>query len=212
MEAPRVSQFQHVFVPASEPSSRLLIVLHGLGDSYEGFSFLPHILQLPKLNYLLLNAPDDYFGGYAWFDLEDPVPGILRSRLMLQHLLAELAEQGIPSRDTMLLGFSQGCLMSIDVGLRHSQPLAGIVGISGYVAFLDRLEAEMNPAALQQRWLVTHGDSDELLPIARSRGQIERLQKAGIPIAWHEFDKGHTLDPHLELPLIREWIATAWKD
>jgi phospholipase/carboxylesterase len=212
MDAPRVSGFDHVFVPAPEPSSRLLIVLHGLGDSYEGFSFLPHVLQLPKLNYLLLNAPDDYYGGYAWFDLEDPAPGIIRSRGLLQGLLAELAAQGVPSGDTMLLGFSQGCLMSIDVGLRHDQPLAGVVGISGFVAFLDRLDMELRPQALAQRWLVTHGDADELLPLARTRGQIERLQKAGVPIAWHEFHKGHTLDPDLELPLIREWIAAAWKD
>jgi phospholipase/carboxylesterase len=211
MDAPRVSGFDHLFVPAPEPSSRLLIVLHGLGDSYEGFQFLPERLAIPKLNYLLLNAPQAYYMGFAWYDLEDPAPGILAGRALLRTLFAELVEQGWPTRDLMLLGFSQGCLMSIDFGLRCEQPLAGIVGISGYAAFLDRLEAEMHPAARTQRWLVTHGDEDELLPIVRTHGMMERLKAAGIPIEWHEFHKGHTLDPHRALPLIREWIASAWK-
>ena len=209
MDAPRVSGFDHVFVPAQEPSSRLLIVLHGRGDSVDGFRWLPHALQLPKLNYLLLNAPDPYAGGYSWYGLEVQAPGILRSRGMLSHLLAELTQQGWPSRDLMLLGFSQGCVMSIDAGLRYDQPLAGIVGISGW-AFLERFEEELHSQALKQRWLITHGNADELLPIVRTHGQIERLQASGIPNAWHEFAKGHTIDPDLELPLIQEWIAAAW--
>jgi phospholipase/carboxylesterase len=210
MDAPRISAFEHVFVPAREPSSRLAIVLHGLGDSLEGFQFLPPVLDLPRLNYLLLNAPQQYYLGYAWFDLEDPQPGILAGRALLRGLFAELTEQGWPSRDLLLFGFSQGCLMAIDFGLRYEHPLAGIVGISGYAAFLERLEAELHPQARRQRWLITHGDADELLPIARTRAQIERLKAAGIPVEWHEFAKSHTLDPELELPLIREWIAASW--
>ncbi len=210
MDAPRVSGIEHLFVPAREPSSRLAIVLHGLGDSLEGFRFLPDLFGLPRLNYLLLNAPEPYYIGYAWFDLEDPAPGILAGRALLRGLFAELVEQGWPSRDLLLFGFSQGCLMSIDFGLRYEHPLAGIVGISGYAAFLDRLDAELHPQALRQAWLITHGDEDELLPIARTRGQIERLKAAGVPVEWHEFSKGHTLDPDLELPLIREWIAARW--
>jgi len=210
MEAPQVSGFEHLFVPAAHPSSRLVVVLHGLGDSLEGFQFLPDMLGLPELNYLLLNAPEDYYVGHAWFDLEDPEPGILASRALLRGLFAELLQQGWPSRDLLLFGFSQGCLMCIDFGLRYEQPLAGIVGISGYAAFLDRLESEMHPAARRQSWLITHGDTDDLLPLTRTRAQVERLKSAGIPIEWHEFSKGHTLDPAAELPLIRAWIAARW--
>ena len=57
-------------VPAAEKDSRkLMILLHGLGDSLEGWRWFPEAMNLPWLNYLLVNAPDDYFGGFSWFDL-----------------------------------------------------------------------------------------------------------------------------------------------
>ena len=52
-------------IPAKQPASRrLMIVLHGLGDSMEGYSWWPEAMQLAWMNYLLVNAPDDYYGGY----------------------------------------------------------------------------------------------------------------------------------------------------
>ncbi|HUJ76289.1 MAG TPA: serine esterase, partial [bacterium] len=179
MDAPHIRSLGSLFVPAAQPSSRLMVVLHGLGDSLEGFVFLPELLDLPWMNYLLVNAPQPYFMGYAWFDLEDPAPGILSSRARLQGLLEELQAQGWPGRDLLLLGFSQGCLMAVDVALRHAQPLAGIVGISGFVGFLERAPQEMHPQARQQAWLITHGTLDPLLPIARTRAQFEQLRGMG---------------------------------
>jgi len=207
MDAPRVTGFEHLYVAAREPARRLVIVLHGLGDSIEGFLFLPGVLALPGVNYLLLNAPLEYFTGYAWYELEDPEPGILAGRAKLRALLDELRGQGWASRDLLLFGFSQGCLMAIDFALRYEHPLAGIVGISGYAAFLDQLDRELHPQARQQRWLITHGDEDELLPVGRTRAQMQRLIAAGVPVEWHEFPKAHTLDPERELPLVRDWIA-----
>ena len=68
-------------VPAREKNSRrLMVMLHGLGDSIEGYRWLPEALDLPWLNFLLVNAPDEYFGGYSWFDYPDNLaPGIRRS-------------------------------------------------------------------------------------------------------------------------------------
>ena len=68
-------------IPAQEKNSRrLMVMLHGLGDSLEGYRWLPDAMNLPWLNYLLVNAPDDYYGGYSWFDLDNIVPGVRRSR------------------------------------------------------------------------------------------------------------------------------------
>ena len=59
-------------IPAREKNSRrLMVMLHGLGDSIEGYRWLPEAMNLPWLNYLLVNAPYDYYGGYSWFDLND---------------------------------------------------------------------------------------------------------------------------------------------
>jgi phospholipase/carboxylesterase len=210
MDAPRITALETRFIPAQEPSTRLAIVLHGLGDSMDGFAFLPRLMGLPWLNYLLVNAPRPYFTGYAWYDLDDPTPGILASRERLRRLFVELDDAGWPTQHRLLSGFSQGCLMSIDLALRYEQPLAGIIGISGYVAFMSRLERETTERARCQAWLITHGRHDELLPIGRTRAQIGRLKDVGVPVEWHEFEKGHTLDVENELPVIRDWIIRRW--
>ena len=56
-------------------------------------------MALPWLNYLLVNAPDDYYGGYSWFDLDNMAPGVQRSRKLLFDLLDDLRAQGIFRRN-----------------------------------------------------------------------------------------------------------------
>src|SRR5467141_2360437 len=130
---------------AAKGSHRLMIMLHGLGDSMEGYRWLPEALNLPWLNYLLVNAPEEYYGGYSWFDFAgNIVPGVTRSRELLFELLDEQREKGVPTEQTMLGGFSQGCLMSVEVGLRYPRRLAGIVGISGYICEPERLLTELS--------------------------------------------------------------------
>jgi len=78
------------FVPAAGASSRrLMIVLHGLGDTLEGWLWLPSALQLPWLNFLLVNAPEPYYGGYSWFDV-DSGAGIAESREFLSNCWTDL--------------------------------------------------------------------------------------------------------------------------
>ena len=188
------------------------MVLHGLGDSLEGFLWMPQMLRLPWMNYLLVNAPDPYVMGYQWYDLMDPAPGVRRSRGMLDGLFGELAEQGWESRDILLFGFSQGCLMSFDFATRHAQPLAGVVGVSGYIFEPEAIAREMHPCAREQAWLVTHGTTDDLLPLSRTQAQMETLRGLGLPIEMHVFEKGHTIDPEDEIALFRRWISARWDD
>ena len=125
---------QTEFYEAQErQSKRLMLVLHGLGDSIAGFRWLPTAMNSPWLNFLLVNAPDRYYQGFSWYDFGgDPEPGILRSRKVVFELLDELRGKGFPSEQTIVSGFSQGCLMTWEAGLRYPHRLAGLVGISGY--------------------------------------------------------------------------------
>ncbi len=54
-----------------------MVMLHGLGDSIEGYRWFPEAMGLPGMNYLLVNAPDEYYGGYSWFDRTNHVRRIL---------------------------------------------------------------------------------------------------------------------------------------
>jgi phospholipase/carboxylesterase len=197
-------------VPAREKNStRLMVMLHGLGDSLEGYRWLPEAMGLPWLNYLLVNAPDGYYGGYSWFDLNDILPGVQRSRKLLFELLDDLRARGFPAEQTTLAGFSQGCLMAAEVGLRYPHRLAGVVGISGWVREPEKLVKELPPVARQQRLLLTHGTADPMVPIAQVRPQIPLLQAAGLNVAWREFAKAHTMIAE-EITVIRDFVRAGY--
>ncbi|MBI3850738.1 MAG: serine esterase [Verrucomicrobia bacterium] len=199
-------------IPAREKKTRrLMVVLHGLGDSMDGYRWLPDAMNLRWLNYLLVNAPDQYYGGYSWYDFAgDKGAGIRRSRKLLFDLLEAQRKNGFPIDQTVLFGFSQGCLMILDVGLRYPHRFAGLVGISGYVFEPEQLIAELTPVALQQRLLVTHGTQDPLIPFAEVREQINLLKAAGLNISWHEFMKTHTIAGEAELEIIRDFVGASF--
>ena len=196
------------FIPAADGNSRrLFVVLHGLGDSLAGWRWLPGALNLPGLNYLLVNAPDEYYGGYSWFDYPgDIAPGIHRSRQLLFELLDDLRTKDFPADQIMLGGFSQGCLMALETGLHYPHRLAGIVGISGWVFEIEKLIRDLTPVAKSQRLLITHGHYDPLLHFAEARAQARQLKAAGLNLAWHEFPKEHTIHGEEEIAVIRDFV------
>lgn len=200
-----------LLVPAGEKDSRwTMVVLHGLGDSIAGYRWLPEAMGLPWLNYRLVNAPDHYFGGYSWYDYAgDAGPGIVRSREKLFEFLASLESEGIPADQTLLFGFSQGCLMTLEVGLRYPKVLAGCIGISGYAHEPERLIPELSPVARQQRFLITHGTRDPLIPFEPVRKQVMQFQAAGLSITWREFAKEHTIAGAEELDVLRNFVRAA---
>src|ERR1039457_6186679 len=202
------------FIPAAESlcdePPRLMVMLHGLGDSIEGYRWMPEAMDLPWLNYLLVNAPDDYFGGFSWFDLNDMAPGIQRSRKLLFDLLDDLRAKNFPAEQITFGGFSQGCLMAMEIGLRYPHRFTGVGGISGWVFEIEKLLKELSPAARLQRILMTHGTSDPLVPIAQARPQIPLLKAAGINVEWREFAKDHTIAGEQELSVLREFVRAGY--
>jgi len=197
-------------IPAAEKSSRLMVMLHGLGDSLEGYRWWPEAMGLPWMNYLLVNAPDDYYGGWSWFDLQDHAPGVQRSRKLLFDLLDDLRAKHFPTEQTTLGGFSQGCLMTVDIGLRYPHRFAGLVGISGWVFELEKALQQLSPVAREQRLLMTHGVSDPIVPIEKVRPQIPQLKAAGLNVEWREFPKAHTIHGEIELSVIRNFVRAGY--
>ena len=195
---------------AERDSKRLMIVLHGLGDSMAGYAWVPQVMQFPWLNYLLVNAPDPYFGGFSWYDYDgDALTGVRRSIKLLGGLLDLQRQLGFPTEQTILSGFSQGCLMTLETGLRYPHRFAGLIGLSGYVLDPNVLLRELSPIAKEQRAFVTHGRQDPLIPFAEVKKQMEQLKAGGVQIEWHEFDKPHTIIEE-ELAMMRAFIATVF--
>ncbi len=183
-----------------------MIILHGRGDSSAGFTWLPSYLKMDEMNYLLLDAPYDYYGGRSWYGLPpNQLEGILYSQEILTEICDELFEEQFEASQSFLFGFSQGSLLTFEFGARYHKVLAGYIAISGYIYDPKKLLEEMNPKTKEAKWLCTHGTSDGVLPYNTSKEQVETLQNGGFPIQFKTYDKEHTIVEE-ELTMIRSWI------
>ena len=198
----------HLWLSARTPSKKLMVVLNGLGDSSNGFLWIQEAMGIDTLDYLLLNAPEPYYSGFKWYDIyENPLEGVAQSRRILTEVFAATAAEGYAPENTFMLGFSQGSLMTLEFGSRHTSRLAGYVGISGYSLDPAAVLRDMNPEVNQGDWLITHGTQDDLLPIVQTRAQMKMLRDGGFKMDYREYPKAHTIDDQRELPDIREFIA-----
>lgn len=196
----------HHVVPATGPVQGTLVFLHGLGDSPAGWSFLPSTLSLPGLEVVLVQAPISYGPGWSWYDFENPRRGRLdigESRSAISSLLDFLDR---PAGKTILGGFSQGAVMSIETALRGARPLAGVLAISGYVPLLEDYPSALSPQGTAIPILATHGPWDSVLPLDMVRPQMEALRSLGANLAFETYDKAHDLDMEEELPRIQGWV------
>lgn len=188
-----------------------MIILHGRGDSSAGFTWLPPYLGFDDMNYLLLDAPYDYFGGRSWYDLPPhQQEGITYSSLLLTQVCDTLFAEEFNVEESFLLGFSQGSLLTFEFGARYAKKFAGYIAISGYIYDTQKLLAQMNPKLKHANWLCTHGTRDDVLPYETSRTQVEALQKGGFDITFKSYPKKHTIAED-ELGMIKEWILSKSK-
>ena len=198
----------HTFIPAKVPSKKLMIILHGRGDSSNGFMFLPPYLNIDDMNYILLDAPYNYFGGFSWYDLPpNQLQGIAYSSGLLAEILDTLFEEQFNAHESFLFGFSQGALLTFEFGARYEKVLAGYIAVSGYIYDADILLQEMNQNVKASKWLCTHGTHDDVLPFNISKAQIEVLQNAGFEIEFKSYKKTHTIAED-ELLMLAEWIKS----
>ena len=187
------------FASPDDANGKLIVILHGRGDSSAGFHWMPSTMALPGVSWLLVNAPDPWYGGFSWYGMPpDHGPGVVRSRALLDALFEEIEGQGFAPEDTLLFGFSQGCLLTLEWGGRTTRRLAGCIGISGYCYDPEALGAEASEEAKTRPWLVTHGVQDEVLPFSVTRAQVETLCAAGLPIEFRSDQKTHTIGPDLK--------------
>jgi phospholipase/carboxylesterase len=207
----QAKHFNSHFLPATrirKPYSNFIVlVLHGKGDSLKPFKNFQEELGMPHLNFLLLNAPKKFMGGYSWYG--DPPyqrEGVLRIREKIFDEIRALEAQGWPTRNIFLLGFSQGCLVSADVALHYPAPLGGLVGVSGYFNFVPRWKNFISPKAKSVPWLLTHGRRDDVLPVEDTKFGVKKLRGLGLKIDWTESEKKHVFASE-DYPAIKRWLV-----
>ncbi len=208
MQSRKDLPLNNIFIPSKVPSKKLMVILHGRGDSSRGFTFLPSYLNIEEMNYLLLDAPYYYYGGFSWYDLPpNQLEGIVSSSAILAEILDTLFEEEFNAYESFLFGFSQGALLTFEFGARYEKVLAGYIAVSGYIYDTNNLLEEMNPNVNNSNWLCTHGTYDGVLPYYSSKAQVETLQNGGFDIEFKSYDKDHTIAED-ELQMIKEWITS----
>ena len=97
-----------------------------------------------------------------------------------------------------------------EAGVRYPHRFAGCICISGFMREPGQLLKARSRVADQQRFCVTHGMMDDLIPIEGSQKQVEWVRKAGLQVEWKEIVKGHTIDQFGEMMLIKRNIERSF--
>ncbi len=199
-----------------------IIILHGLGA--DGRDFVPVAQQMDlssvgPVRYVFPSAPVmpvTINGGYpmpAWYDIlgadltdrQDEV-GLRRSQAAIESLIAREVSRGIPASRIVVAGFSQGCAMSLMVGLRHAERLAGVMGLSGYLPLADKLPAERSPANADVPIFLAHGSRDAVVVLPRATASRDVLQGLGYRVEWHQYAMEHSVCPE-EIDDMQGWLC-----
>lgn len=200
--------FQSHFITAEKKSDQLMLVLHGKGDSLDPFKKFNKELNLPDMNFLLLNAPKRFLKGYSWYgDPPYQQAGVLKIREKMFQLVDDLQAAGWKLENIYLFGFSQGCLVSADLALHYPKKFGGLVGISGYFHFEPRWRKQISTVAPKTPWLLTHGSKDDILPINDTKYGVEKLKNIGLKIDWIESEKKHTFEDN-DAKVVHQWIRS----
>jgi len=204
---------------AAEPDATV-IWLHGLGADGHDFEPIVPQLGLPDslaLRFVFPHAPSmpvTLNGGYimpAWYDIEQndlgiahDQDGILSSARNIQMLIEQEQMRGIPARRIILAGFSQGAAMALHIGLRQSEPLAGIMALSGYLLLPDQTE-QWTQEAIATPILLAHGIHDPVVPFRLGDNTCRKLKSRGYQVEWHSYPMEHSVCAE-EIRQIGTWI------
>lgn len=200
-----------------------VIWLHGLGA--DGNDFLPIIdeMNLPHdlpVRFIFPNAPlmpVTINNGYvmrAWYDIVSleidnhaDHSGISRSTEQLQHLINNEVARGVPTEKIILAGFSQGAVIALTTGLTYPKPLAGILALSGYLPFADKIFQNASINNKNTPIFLAHGTQDPVVPFFLGQSTQQLLAQHHYPVSWHSYPMPHSVCME-EISDIKNWLVS----
>lgn len=198
-----------------------IVVLHGLGA--DGFDFVPicgelDLAALGPVRYVFPHAPQrpvTINNGYvmrAWYDIrvtdlvrEEDEAGLRDSQRQIAELIDRERERGVPANRIVVMGFSQGCAMTLMTALRYPERLGGAVGMSGYLPLAAVAAAERAMANADLPIFLAHGRQDPIVPHARGAASRDALRAMGHDVEWHDYPMPHSVCAE-EVEAINAWL------
>ncbi|HSF77120.1 MAG TPA: alpha/beta hydrolase-fold protein [Steroidobacteraceae bacterium] len=212
---------REVTLSPQSPAAATVIWLHGLGA--DGWDFVPVVseLGLPDdlpVRFIFPHAPVrpvTVNAGYemrAWYDIISFTPegradaaGLAEaSQRVMDYVRAE-SEAGVPASRVVLAGFSQGGAVALFAGLRHPERLAGILALSTYLPFPEKLAADKSAANAQVPILMCHGREDPMVKLWMGSESRDLLGSQGYGVEWHDYPMQHELCIE-ELADVSRWL------
>jgi len=212
---------QNIEIETAPNPQVAVIWLHGLGA--DGNDFVPLVNELdlaglPGIRFVFPHAktmPVTINGGYvmrAWYDItgaeltrREDEGGLRASQRDVEALIAREKARGIPASRIILAGFSQGCAMTLQTGMRHPEKLAGMLCLSGYLPLANVVINERTQESLATPIFMAHGTHDNVVPFARERESKDVLVSLGYQVEWHEYMMQHSLCLE-EVQDISKWL------
>ena len=193
----------------------LLVLLHGYGsDESDLFSFAE---ELPNELFIIsLRAPHKLQPyGNAWyainFDAQQNKWNDVEQAQEAMKIIVSCIEQACTQYDldknnVSLLGFSQGCILSMALAINHPELIKNVIGLSGYVCkeFIDENRTKKDFSHLD--FYCSHGSSDQVIPVDWARETPNFLTEKGIKHTYSEFPVGHGVAPQNFFEF-RKWLV-----
>lgn len=223
-QKPRLVRFGNldaIEIPGSAPDALVVVCLHGYGADMRDLAPLAQELGTKRpITWIFPDAPEVLeWGGRAWFpidvaafeeaqrtgaprdlSLREP-PGLEWAREELQRFIAAL---GVPWERLVLMGFSQGAMLAVDLALRAEASPAGVAILSG--TLVDKTKtAELAPAKKGLAFFQSHGSVDPILGFAQARALEKVLVEAGWKGQLRRFEGGHAI-PQETLEGLKGWL------
>jgi phospholipase/carboxylesterase len=182
----------------------LVVFLHGYGSNgADLIGLAPYWAKiLPATQFVAPNAPEPVPmapGGFQWFPISSGDPhlmaaGAARAAGVLDRFLdREIARYQVPPSRVCLVGFSQGTMMALQVGLRRVAAPGAILGFSGALPGAEKLKEEM--VAKPPVFLI-HGSEDDMIPVGAVLSAAQGLAAAGHGAQWHiSYGVPHAIGP-----------------
>ncbi|MES2742593.1 MAG: alpha/beta hydrolase [Pseudomonadota bacterium] len=200
---------ENIEIDTAPQPTAAVIWMHGLGA--DGNDFVPLVRgeldlgALPPTRFVFPSAapmPVTLNGGYvmrAWFDVPaglvgpEDASGMRASQAHIEALIEREKARGIPASRIVLAGFSQGCAMALQTGLRHPEKLAGLLCLSGWLPLAATLATEGRAAGKEVPIFMAHGSADPVVPMARAAQSRDTLKALGYQVEWKSYPMQHSL-------------------
>lgn len=199
--------------PRDEPGGILVVLLHGWGARGDDLVPLARALAHPDARFVVAAAPlERENGGRAWWHLDRgdrpaqawgdelpidhrPHPAVVAARAAVQRLLRTAIERHAPEH-TVLVGFSQGAMLALDVALQGSPAVDRVAVLSGAL-LADSLIALRSAERPHPTVLVAHGRKDAIVPFRAGESTTRVLSARGVDVTWFPFEGGHAIPPRV---------------